>query len=47
MQDKHVTESEYYILLLSLLEAVSKVTNSSGTYVAYLNDWDLQEHIKL
>ena len=35
-----ITEDEYYVLLLSLLEAVSKVTNISGTYGAYLKDWD-------
>ena len=40
MRDKLITETEYYILLLSLLEAVSKVTNISGTYAAYLKDWD-------
>lgn len=44
MQDKLITESEYYILLLSLLEAVSKVTNISGTYAAYLKDWDARTH---
>ena len=40
IQDRLITESEHYILLLSLLEAVSKVTNISGTYAAYLKDWD-------
>lgn len=44
MQDKLITESEYYILLLSLLEAVSKVTNISGTYAAYLKDWDARTY---
>lgn len=39
-RDELITENEYYILLLSLLEAVSKVTNISGTYGAYLKDWD-------
>ena len=39
-RDELITEDEYYILLLSLLEAVSKVTNISGTYGAYLKDWD-------
>ena len=39
-QNQLVTEDEYYVLLLSLLEAVSKVTNISGTYGAYLKDWD-------
>lgn len=44
MQDKLITEAEYYILLLSLLEAVSKVTNISGTYAAYLKDWDARTY---
>ena len=39
-KEELVTEDEYYILLLSLLEAVSKVTNISGTYGAYLKNWD-------
>lgn len=43
-QDKLTTEAEYYILLLSLLEAVSKVTNISGTYAAYLKDWDARTY---
>ena len=44
MQDKLITEAEYYLLLLSLLEAVSKVTNISGTYAAYLKDWDARTY---
>ena len=47
MQDKLITEAEYYILLLSLLEAVSKVTNISGTYAAYLKDWDSRTYKRL
>ncbi len=43
-QDELITEDEYYILLLSLLEAVSKVTNISGTYGAYLKDWDARTY---
>ena len=43
-QDELITENEYYILLLSLLEAVSKVTNISGTYGAYLKNWDPRTH---
>ena len=39
-RDEFIAEDEYYILLLSLLEAISKVTNISGTYGAYLKDWD-------
>ena len=43
-QDDRITEDEYYILLLSLLEAVSKVTNISGTYGAYLKEWDARTY---
>ena len=39
-----ITEDEYYTLLLSVLEAVSKVTNISGTYGAYLKDWDARTY---
>lgn len=46
-RDNLVTDHEYYILLLSLLEAVSKVTNISGTYGAYLKDWDTRTYNKL
>ena len=35
-----LTEGEYYLLLLSLLEAASRVANIAGTYGAYLKDWD-------
>ena len=47
MQDNLITEDEYYILLLSLLEAVSKVTNISGTYGAYLKGWDARTYKEL
>ena len=46
-QDDLITEDEYYILLLSLLEAVSKVTNISGTYGAYLKEWDARTYKEL
>ncbi len=35
-----ITENEFYLLLLPLLEATSKVANISGTYGAYLKHWD-------
>lgn len=35
-----ITENEFYLLLLPLLEATSKVANISGTYGAYLKRWD-------
>lgn len=43
-KDGTITEDEYYTLLLSLLEAVSKVTNISGTYGAYLKGWDARTY---
>jgi adenine-specific DNA-methyltransferase len=43
-RDGLITEDEYYTLLLSLLEAVSKVTNISGTYGAYLKGWDARTY---
>ncbi len=46
-RDNLITEDEYYSLLLSLLEAVSKVTNISGTYGAYLKDWDARTYKEL
>ena len=46
-RDNLVTEDEYYVLLLSLLEAVSKVTNISGTYGAYLKGWDARTYKEL
>ena len=39
-----VTENEFYLLLLPLLEATSKVANISGTYGAYLKHWDPRTH---
>ncbi len=39
-----ITESEFYLLLLPLLEATSKVANISGTYAAYLKHWDARTY---
>ncbi len=35
-----IIESEYYILLAALLEAVPSISNTSGTYAAYLKFWE-------
>ena len=35
-----ITQNEFYLLLLPLLEGTSKVANISGTYGAYLKHWD-------
>lgn len=39
-----ITENEFYLLLLPLLEGTSKVANISGTYGAYLKHWDPRTH---
>lgn len=33
-------ENEYYFLIASLIESVTKFSNTSGTYEAFLKDWD-------
>ena len=38
--DGRITESEYYVLLASLIEAVPSVSNTSGTYAAFLKFWE-------
>lgn len=35
-----ITEKEYYFLLASLLESVTKVSNTSGTYEAFFEFWE-------
>ena len=39
-----LTEQERYLLLASLLEAVSRVANVAGTYAAFLKRWDPRAH---
>ena len=38
--DHLVTDSEFYVLLASLLEAVPSVSNTTGTYAAFLKFWE-------
>ncbi|MDC8001527.1 Dam family site-specific DNA-(adenine-N6)-methyltransferase [Aequorivita todarodis] len=38
--DRTINENEYYFLLASLLESVTKVSNTSGTYEAFFKFWD-------
>lgn len=38
--NKKINENEYYYLIASLLESVSKVANIAGVYGAYLKIWD-------
>lgn len=35
-----LTESEYYLLVTAVIEAASSVSNTAGTYGAFLKDWD-------
>ena len=42
-----ISESEYYFLLASLIEAVPFVSNISGTYAAFLKEWDKRSFKKL
>lgn len=37
---KTISETEYYYLLTSLINAVSLVANVTGTYAAFLKSWD-------
>ena len=42
-----INEQEYYFLLCSLIEAVPFVANISGTYAAFLKDWDKRAFKKI
>jgi len=44
---KLLNEQEYFFLLCSLIEAVSFVANISGTYAAFLKNWDKRAFKKL
>jgi len=46
---KSISETEYYYLLSSLINAISLVSNITGTYAAYLKTWDKRafKNIKL
>ena len=39
-ENQKITDSEYYFLIASLLESVSKVANVAGVYGSYLKKWD-------
>lgn len=45
--ENKISESEYYYLLASLIEAVPSVSNITGTYGAYLKNWDKRAFKKL
>lgn len=42
-----LTELEYYYLLAALIEGVPSVSNTTGTYGAYLKQWDNRSHKEL
>ena len=46
-QHNLINEEEYYYLLCSLIEAVPFVSNISGTYGAFLKEWDKRAFKKL
>lgn len=39
-ESEKISESEYYYLIASLIESVSKVANVAGVYGSYLKSWD-------
>lgn len=39
-RDLVINENEYYFLLASLLESITKVSNTSGTYEAFFKFWE-------
>ena len=39
-KNKLVTENEYYFLLASMIESITKVSNNSGTFEAFFKFWD-------
>ncbi|MEY8390289.1 Dam family site-specific DNA-(adenine-N6)-methyltransferase [Lachnospiraceae bacterium] len=39
-QEKEIEEREYYFLIASLLESVTRYSNTAGTYEAFLKFWD-------
>lgn len=38
--EKFITEDEYYFLIASMMESLTKISNNSGTYEAFLKFWD-------
>ena len=45
--EKKINEAEYFYLLTSLIEAVPSVSNITGTYGAYLKNWDKRAYKKI
>lgn len=46
LEKQYINENTYYYLLASLLEGVPYVSNITGTYGAYLKDWDKRAYKK-
>jgi len=40
LESNSINQNEYYFLLSALLEAIPNVSNTTGTYGAYLKKWD-------
>ena len=38
--DGEINENEYYFLLASMMDSLTKVSNTSGTYEAFFKFWD-------
>jgi adenine-specific DNA-methyltransferase len=45
--EKKIGDAEYFFLLASLIEAIPSVSNITGTYGAYLKNWDRRAYKKL
>lgn len=39
-RDEVISEKEYFFLLASMMESMTKISNTSGTYEAYFKFWD-------
>ena len=40
LKEEIISQNEYYFLIASLIESVTKVSNTSGTYEAYFKFWE-------
>lgn len=43
-KDKLISENEYYYLIACMIQEIPSVSNISGTYGAYLKEWDKRAH---
>ena len=47
LKEEVISQNEYYFLLASLIESVTKVSNTSGTYEAYFKFWETRAEKKI